>query len=150
MKLFAIAIAALLPAVPLMSGADQPSRVTDGDVPLELTAVETDYGCRITMKATNNSRSDIWVLNEKSRVRARKKIPTGYAPWGFWSRVPMSNVRVRPGASASITGEFNLGCKAKRQYEFHLKKGSYTATKLYGGSGTTDRTLQLGGLERSF
>lgn len=150
MRVYAAAIAVLIPVGYLAAASSEESREADPEVRLEMSAIDTERGCRITMKATNESRADIWVINENSRVRARKKIPTGYAPWGFWSRMPMSNVRVQPGRVASITGEFSFGCKAKRQYEFHLKKGSYTATKLYGGTGTTDRTLQLGNLDRSF
>lgn len=100
-------------------------------------------GCRITVKASNASRTDIWLMSEDSRVRAEVKTPLG-PKWGPWKVIPMSNRRIRPGESASMTAELDLGCSNRRQYQFRFKQGSNTADKNYGSTGTTRTTIDLG------
>lgn len=107
-------------------------------------------GCRVTVKASNSGKSDIWIRSEDSRVRAYIKIgPT--STWGTWKQFPMSNRRVRPGESITMAAELELGCDFKRQYEFALKRGVESQWKKIGGSdGTTTSTLVLGDLYQLF
>lgn len=106
-------------------------------------AADDAPGCRVTIKANNASRTDIWLMSEDSRVRAEVKTPLG-RKWGPWKTIPMSNRRIRPGESATMAAELDLGCTNRRQYQFQFKRGSDVANHSYGGTGTTRTTIDLG------
>lgn len=139
-----LACAALLPAVGLLIAAEPP--LPGGGAPtLDVHAVDTDRGCRITVKAQNTDSEDIWLWSENSRVRTRQGVLAKF--WGPWKKpLPMSNRRIRPNELATMTMELDLSCDRFRQYEFHFWKGtkSNAVTRCYGGDkGTKLREIRF-------
>lgn len=113
-----------------------------------LVRADGSLGCRVTVKANNASRSDVWLMSEDSRVRA--KIGTIVKAWGSWKRFPMSNRRIRPGETATMVAELDLGCRTTRQYEFTFKRGSDQALRRFGGTGTDRTLIDLGKVNELF
>lgn len=145
-RAFAIAVAILICPAPFAGGAGTGTAHVSAE---PIITAEGSLGCRITVKAANASRGDIWLLSEESRVRAEIRTPAGRV-WGSWKRLPMSNRRIRPGETATMTAELDLTCNNRRRYEFRFRSGVNSADLPFGGAGTTRTSLDLGSVDRLF